>query len=161
MACIAILERRILRCRSMRTQPSTDPTDTSGPIAMARISWWRWTELRRKFGATASSSWRTIQPRINSRRSIIPAKYLFWPIGVRSNNEIDANRHSLIHNLKIFISFFSTFTCNMHAFGLSQELCDEFLRKQCVISNLSKEQEKMLYDNINRMYKETAKWRKK
>lgn len=31
-----------------------------------------------------------------------------------------------------------TFTCNMHAFGLSKELCDEFLRKQCVISNISK-----------------------
>lgn len=49
----------------------------------------------------------------------------------------------------------------MHAFGLSKELCDEFLRKQCVISNLRPDQEKMLYDNINRLYKETAKWRKK
>lgn len=67
----------------------------------------------------------------------------------------------------------------MHAFGLSKDLCDEFLRKQSVISNITKgkmsnlltfarlnrffclfsEQEKMLYDNINRMYKETAKWR--
>lgn len=67
----------------------------------------------------------------------------------------------------------------MHAFGLNKELCDEFLGKQCIISNITKgkttfhanimnnaiifddfaEQEKMLYDNINRMYKETAKWR--
>lgn len=52
-----------------------------------------------------------------------------------------------------------TFTCNMHAFGLSKELCIEFLRKQCVIASLSDEQEKMLRDNINRMYKETDKWR--
>ncbi|XP_055299700.1 uncharacterized protein KIAA0513 isoform X2 [Sitodiplosis mosellana] len=52
-----------------------------------------------------------------------------------------------------------TFTCNMHAFGLNKELCDEFLRKQSVISNITKEQEKMLHDNINRMYKETDKWR--
>ncbi|XP_037038066.1 uncharacterized protein KIAA0513 [Bradysia coprophila] len=52
-----------------------------------------------------------------------------------------------------------TFTCNMHAFGLSHELCMEFLRKQSVIANLSPEQEKMLRDNVNRMYKETAKWR--
>lgn len=69
----------------------------------------------------------------------------------------------------------------MHAFGLSQELCTEFLRKQSVIASLSPglfaipealtirnllnfrvtflEQEKMLRDNVNRMYKETAKWR--
>lgn len=66
----------------------------------------------------------------------------------------------------------------MHAFGLSRELCTQFLRKQCVIANLSpglfdycvirevltvdatfSEQEKMLGDNVNRMYKETAKWR--
>lgn len=70
----------------------------------------------------------------------------------------------------------------MHAFGIDRELCSEFLRKQCVIANLSKgifqilklylhkliklycifthiDQEKMLRDNINRMYKETAKWR--
>lgn len=26
----------------------------------------------------------------------------------------------------------------MHAFGISRELCMEFLRKQCVIANLSK-----------------------
>lgn len=52
-----------------------------------------------------------------------------------------------------------TFTCNMHAFGLSKELCMEFLRKQCTIANLNREQEKMLKDNINRMYKETDKWR--
>lgn len=64
------------------------------------------------------------------------------------------------HKLCIFW-FCSTFTCNMHAFGLSKDLCDEFLRKQCIISNLRPEQEKMLYDNINRLYKETAKWRKK
>ncbi|EGI67595.1 Maltase 1, partial [Acromyrmex echinatior] len=31
-----------------------------------------------------------------------------------------------------------TFTCNMHAFGLSRALCTEFLRKQCIIANLTK-----------------------
>lgn len=36
-----------------------------------------------------------------------------------------------------FPSKCSTFTCNMHAFGLSKDLCDEFLRKQSVISNLT------------------------
>ncbi|PBC27948.1 hypothetical protein APICC_00651 [Apis cerana cerana] len=52
-----------------------------------------------------------------------------------------------------------TFTCNMHAFGLSRTLCLEFLRKQCVIANLTKDQEKMLRDNIERMYDETEPWR--
>ncbi|XP_048507457.1 uncharacterized protein KIAA0513 isoform X2 [Athalia rosae] len=52
-----------------------------------------------------------------------------------------------------------TFTCNMHAFGLSRTLCLEFLRKQCAIANLSPEQEKMLRDNIERMYDETEPWR--
>ncbi|XP_034252159.1 uncharacterized protein KIAA0513 [Thrips palmi] len=52
-----------------------------------------------------------------------------------------------------------TFTCNMHAFGLSRELCTEFLRKQCVIANLRQDQEKMLRDNVERMYSETERWR--
>lgn len=52
-----------------------------------------------------------------------------------------------------------TFTCNMHAFGLSRDLCLEFLRKQCTIANLSAEHEKLLKDNIIRMYRETDKWR--
>lgn len=52
-----------------------------------------------------------------------------------------------------------TFTCNMHAFGLSRDLCLEFLRKQCTIANLSTEHEKLLKDNIVRMYRETDKWR--
>uniref|UniRef100_T1IYG6 SBF1/SBF2 domain-containing protein n=1 Tax=Strigamia maritima TaxID=126957 RepID=T1IYG6_STRMM len=33
-----------------------------------------------------------------------------------------------------------TFTCNMHAFGLSKDLCLEFLRKQSTIANLKSEQ---------------------
>lgn len=39
---------------------------------------------------------------------------------------------------KWFRFFLRTFTCNMHAFGLSRTLCLEFLRKQCVIANLTK-----------------------
>ncbi|KAG8231902.1 hypothetical protein J437_LFUL011371 [Ladona fulva] len=48
-----------------------------------------------------------------------------------------------------------TFTCNMHAFGLSKEMVLEFLRKQCFIASLRPEQEKMLRENIDRMYSET------
>ncbi|XP_055382103.1 uncharacterized protein KIAA0513 [Condylostylus longicornis] len=51
-----------------------------------------------------------------------------------------------------------TFTCNMHAFGLSRDLSLEFLRKQATIANLSKDQIKLIRDNINRMYLETEKW---
>ncbi|XP_064611832.1 uncharacterized protein KIAA0513-like [Liolophura sinensis] len=43
-----------------------------------------------------------------------------------------------------------TFTCNMRAFGLSRELCLEFLRKQCTIANLREEQVQMLKDNVEK-----------
>ncbi|XP_034941146.1 uncharacterized protein KIAA0513 isoform X2 [Chelonus insularis] len=52
-----------------------------------------------------------------------------------------------------------SFTCNMHAFGLSRNLCLEFLRKQCMIANLTQEQEKTLRDNIMRMFDESEPWR--
>uniref|UniRef100_A0AAG5DTU8 SBF1/SBF2 domain-containing protein n=1 Tax=Anopheles atroparvus TaxID=41427 RepID=A0AAG5DTU8_ANOAO len=52
-----------------------------------------------------------------------------------------------------------SFTCNMHAFGLSRELCNEFLVKQGVIANLSPEQQKLLQENVDRMYRETDPWR--
>ncbi|XP_014232257.1 uncharacterized protein KIAA0513 isoform X3 [Trichogramma pretiosum] len=52
-----------------------------------------------------------------------------------------------------------TFTCNMHAFGLPRNLCLEFLKKQCIIANLTPDQEKMLKDNIDRMFDETEPWR--
>lgn len=70
----------------------------------------------------------------------------------------------------------------MHAFGLNRDLCCEFLKKQCHILNLTKgeynnnnnnksvtskyfpikkylEQEKLLYDNVTRLYRETDPWR--
>ncbi|XP_062566892.1 uncharacterized protein LOC134229205 [Saccostrea cucullata] len=43
-----------------------------------------------------------------------------------------------------------TFTCNMRAFGLSKELCVEFLRKQSIIANLKREQVQMLKDNVDK-----------
>ncbi|XP_053675145.1 uncharacterized protein KIAA0513 [Anopheles nili] len=52
-----------------------------------------------------------------------------------------------------------SFTCNMHAFGLSRALCNEFLLKQSVIANLSPEQQKLLQENVDRMYRETDPWR--
>ncbi|XP_058061682.1 uncharacterized protein KIAA0513 [Anopheles bellator] len=52
-----------------------------------------------------------------------------------------------------------SFTCNMHAFGLSRDLCNEFLIKQAVIANLSTEQQKLLQENVDRMYRETDPWR--
>ncbi|CAI9737801.1 Hypothetical predicted protein [Octopus vulgaris] len=41
-----------------------------------------------------------------------------------------------------------TFTCNMKSFGLSRELCFEFLRKQSTIANLSREKQRLLKENI-------------
>ncbi|XP_061677461.1 uncharacterized protein KIAA0513 homolog isoform X2 [Syngnathoides biaculeatus] len=44
-----------------------------------------------------------------------------------------------------------TFTHNMLAFGLSKQLCNDFLEKQAVIGNLNKEQSKLLNDHIEKM----------
>ncbi|XP_077453657.1 uncharacterized protein KIAA0513 homolog isoform X3 [Stigmatopora argus] len=44
-----------------------------------------------------------------------------------------------------------TFTHNMLAFGLSKNLCNDFLKKQAVIGNLNEEQYKLLSDHIEKM----------
>nr|CAD7195249.1 unnamed protein product [Timema douglasi] len=75
------------------------------------------------------------------------------------NNSLEAITDEKQYQENITFGQLGTFTCNMHAFGLSKELCAEFLRKQCIIANLSEEQEKMLRDNIERMYRETDRWR--
>ncbi|KAI8038146.1 uncharacterized protein KIAA0513 [Drosophila gunungcola] len=49
-------------------------------------------------------------------------------------------------------------TCNMHSLGTSQELCLDFLKKNVVALNLSKDKAKLIRDNIYRMYHETQLW---
>ncbi|XP_047109480.1 uncharacterized protein KIAA0513 [Schistocerca piceifrons] len=75
------------------------------------------------------------------------------------HNSLEAITDERQYQENITFGQLGTFTCNMHAFGLSKELCYEFLRKQCIIANLREDQEKMLRDNIERMYKETDPWR--
>lgn len=76
--------------------------------------------------------------------------------GVPALDQLDAEQE---YQENVTFGQLGTFTCNMHAFGLSRELCTEFLRKQCVIANLREDQEKMLRDNVERMYSETERWR--
>lgn len=54
--------------------------------------------------------------------------------------------------------FCSTFTCNMHAFGLSKEMVNEFLRKQVTIASLRPDQVKLLRENVERMYSGKQEW---
>ncbi|XP_021921961.1 uncharacterized protein KIAA0513 isoform X2 [Zootermopsis nevadensis] len=75
------------------------------------------------------------------------------------HNSLEAITDEKQYQENITFGQLGTFTCNMHAFGLSKELCAEFLRKQCVIASLREDQEKMLKDNIERMYRETDPWR--
>ncbi|XP_049801786.1 uncharacterized protein KIAA0513 isoform X2 [Schistocerca nitens] len=75
------------------------------------------------------------------------------------HNSLEAITDERQYQENITFGQLGTFTCNMHAFGLSKELSYEFLRKQCIIANLREDQEKMLRDNIERMYKETDPWR--
>ncbi|CAL4087023.1 unnamed protein product, partial [Meganyctiphanes norvegica] len=51
-----------------------------------------------------------------------------------------------------------TFTCNMHAFGLSKEMVVDFLRKQVTIASLRPDQVKLLKDNVERMYSIVKEW---
>lgn len=75
------------------------------------------------------------------------------------HNSLEAITDEKQYQENITFGQLGTFTCNMHAFGLSKELCSEFLRKQCTIANLREDQEKMLRDNVERMYRETDPWR--
>ncbi|GLG99756.1 Uncharacterized protein GBIM_06149, partial [Gryllus bimaculatus] len=75
------------------------------------------------------------------------------------SNSLEAITDEKQYQENITFGQLGTFTYNMHAFGLTKELCSEFLRKQCIIANLSEEQEKMLRDNVERMYRETDPWR--
>ncbi|XP_067002511.1 uncharacterized protein KIAA0513 [Anabrus simplex] len=75
------------------------------------------------------------------------------------HNSMEAITDEKQYQENITFGQLGTFTYNMHAFGLSKELCLEFLRKQCTIANLSSDQEKLLKDNIERMYRETDPWR--
>lgn len=75
------------------------------------------------------------------------------------HNSLEAITDEKQYQENITFGQLGTFTCNMHAFGLSKELCAEFLRKQCTIANLREDQEKMLKENVERMYRETDPWR--
>lgn len=51
----------------------------------------------------------------------------------------------------------ATFTHNMHAFGLPQKLCLEFLEKQVTIANLPQPQIELLQENMERLFKQASK----
>ncbi|KAG5670188.1 hypothetical protein PVAND_000468 [Polypedilum vanderplanki] len=75
------------------------------------------------------------------------------------DNNTDIEEPKLQDSTNLAFSQLGSLTCNMHAFGLNRDLCCDFLKKQCHILNLTKEQEKLLNDNINRLYRETDPWR--
>ncbi|ESO98306.1 hypothetical protein LOTGIDRAFT_159106 [Lottia gigantea] len=57
----------------------------------------------------------------------------------KNNEETDIRSDDKQFQENITFGQLGTFTCNMRAFGLSRELCMEFLRKQAIIANLNKE----------------------
>ena len=94
------------------------------------------------------------------RRSEISRQYCFRSIGVifKWNNVLFLIFVILVI---IFINFrHSTFTCNMHAFGLPRNLCLEFLRKQCIIANLTQGNcLNFVWKNHSKINKYTNKWK--
>ncbi|CAB3364557.1 Hypothetical predicted protein [Cloeon dipterum] len=77
------------------------------------------------------------------------------PVATREdvlNNQMEAITDERAYQENITFGQLGTFTSNMHAFGLTKDMCMEFLRKQCTIASLSEEQEKMLRDNLDDLY---------
>ncbi|KAA0199176.1 hypothetical protein HAZT_HAZT005010 [Hyalella azteca] len=84
------------------------------------------------------------------------------PVATRQELEAgskdQAVKDELHYQENITFGQLGTFTCNMHAFGLSKEMVSEFLRKQVTIASLRSEQVQLLRDNVNRLYSEEPEW---
>ncbi|XP_069939843.1 uncharacterized protein KIAA0513 isoform X2 [Cherax quadricarinatus] len=74
------------------------------------------------------------------------------------SNRVQAVTDELHYQENITFGQLGTFTCNMHAFGLSKEMVNEFLRKQVTIASLRPDQVKLLRDNVERMYSGRQEW---
>ncbi|XP_069172095.1 uncharacterized protein KIAA0513 isoform X1 [Procambarus clarkii] len=74
------------------------------------------------------------------------------------SNRLQAVTDELHYQENITFGQLGTFTCNMHAFGLSKEMVNEFLRKQVTIASLRPDQVKLLRDNVERMYSGKQEW---
>ncbi|KAF2357927.1 SBF1/SBF2 domain [Trinorchestia longiramus] len=70
----------------------------------------------------------------------------------------EAVKDELHYQENITFGQLGTFTCNMHAFGLSKDMVLEFLRKQVTIASLRCEQVQLLRDNVDRLYSELPEW---
>ncbi|XP_050728248.1 uncharacterized protein KIAA0513-like isoform X1 [Eriocheir sinensis] len=74
------------------------------------------------------------------------------------SNRLQAVTDELHYQENITFGQLGTFTCNMHAFGLSKEMVNEFLRKQVTIASLRPDQVKLLRENVERMYSGKQEW---
>ncbi|XP_066965274.1 uncharacterized protein KIAA0513 [Macrobrachium rosenbergii] len=74
------------------------------------------------------------------------------------SNRLQAVTDELHYQENITFGQLGTFTCNMHAFGLSKEMVNEFLRKQVTIASLRPDQVKLLRDNVERMFSAKPEW---
>ncbi|KAG0714416.1 hypothetical protein GWK47_014203 [Chionoecetes opilio] len=73
-------------------------------------------------------------------------------------NRLQAVTDELHYQENITFGQLGTFTCNMHAFGLSKQMVNEFLRKQVTIASLRLDQVKLLRENVERMYSGKQEW---
>lgn len=76
---------------------------------------------------------------------------------IARGDSLDIDENKIQQNYSF--SQLGSLTSSLHAFGVSKDLCCEFLKKQCQVVHLTKEQEKMLYENMYRLYRETDPWR--
>ncbi|XP_016977842.1 uncharacterized protein KIAA0513 [Drosophila rhopaloa] len=113
-------------------------------------------QSQRKQGgdSSSSSSHQVVQPSTPAA----PASTGSIPANRRQSKTSLTQPKSVREHEDIAFRQLGALTCNMHSLGTSQELCLDFLKKNVVALNLSKDKAKLIRDNIYRMYHETQLW---
>ncbi|XP_016964593.1 uncharacterized protein KIAA0513 [Drosophila biarmipes] len=104
--------------------------------------------------SSSSSSHQAVQPATPAA----PASTASVPANRRPSKTSLTQAPSVREQEDIAFRQLAALTCNMHSLGTSQELCLDFLKKNVVALNLSKDKAKLIRDNIYRMYHETQLW---
>ncbi|EDW87838.1 uncharacterized protein KIAA0513 [Drosophila yakuba] len=110
---------------------------------------------RKQGGDSSSSSSHQAAP---SATPAAPVSTGSVPANRRPSKTSLTQAHSVRDQEDIAFRQLGALTCNMHSLGTSQELCLDFLKKNVVAHNLSKDKAKLIRDNIYRMYHETQLW---
>ncbi|XP_070075792.1 uncharacterized protein [Drosophila takahashii] len=111
---------------------------------------------QRKQGGDSSSS--SSHQAVQSATPAAPASTGSVPANRRQSKTSLTQAQSVREQEDMAFRQLGALTCNMHSLGTSQDVCLDFLKKNVVALNLSKDKAKLIRDNIYRMYHETQLW---